>query len=370
MSFPIKDVLNKEFTGSFKLQPQTCLTTPLQPVVAMTDNSQSTVEETVANGNDDGIGSSSIGESVVASSATPAIDAEPQIPLSKKAIHQRDADENLFLRFLELDPPQAAVSAVSAVPASTGSIDWRRRSSQKKSSNASLPSAIAPPAYSSQGRTPFTCTKKLTRTAEKGFGFSIVWTHPPRVEKVEPGLSAERSGIFPGDYVVFVGKQNVVTMPEVDILNLIKSHGNTLALEIFRRTEGTAARRPTISCIKPLNAESEMSNIEMLESAHKAAHRALNGTAMQVQIEPIAEADIELMSDDVIEIVSEAPAVVTAAAAAAAPSTASINDLPPRPSTACSNVSFSMESAKRRMHLPTVTFSKEVGQGVIVWAKL
>lgn len=127
------------------------------------------------------------------------------IAFSKKAQHQCDADENLFLRFLELEPP----------------------ATDTQSRQSSLGKGI--------GRTPFTITKKLVKNPENGFGFSIVWTHPPRIEKVEPNLSAEKGGILPGDYVIFIDKYNIVTMPELDILNLIRTQGNTLILEIFRR---------------------------------------------------------------------------------------------------------------------------------------
>lgn len=130
------------------------------------------------------------------------------VAFSKKAQHQADADENLFLRFLELDPPVT---------------DNQSRQSSLNSKN--------------NGRTPFTITKKLTKSPEHGFGFSIVWTHPPRIEKVENGLSAEKCGIITGDYIIFIDKYNIVTMPELDILNLIKSQGNTLILEIFRRPQ-------------------------------------------------------------------------------------------------------------------------------------
>lgn len=120
--------------------------------------------------------------------------------LSQKALQQRDADENLFLRFLEFD--------------------------QVPSDFVSL----------SGGRTPFTQSKQLQRHSTLGFGFSIVWTHPPRIEKVEPGHSADRAGIVPGDFVIFVGDQNVVTMPEGDVLNLIRAQGDQLHLEVFRRS--------------------------------------------------------------------------------------------------------------------------------------
>lgn len=142
------------------------------------------------------------------SSSNEGATGENNVAFSKIAQHQADADENLFLRFLELDPPVTD--------------NQSRQSSQTSKNN---------------GRTPFTITKKLTKSPEHGFGFSIVWTHPPRIEKVDAGLPAEKSGIIPGDYIIFIDKYNIVTMPELDILNLIRSQGNTLILEIFRRPQ-------------------------------------------------------------------------------------------------------------------------------------
>lgn len=109
---------------------------------------------------------------------------------------QKLADENLFLRYLELDPTEGP----EAIPAAL-----QRKATGNKN-----------------GRTPFTTTKKLVRQPKTGFGFSVVWTHPPRVERVEKGLPADRAGILPGDYIIFVDKHNVVTMPEIEILNLIR----------------------------------------------------------------------------------------------------------------------------------------------------
>lgn len=109
---------------------------------------------------------------------------------------QKDADENLFLRYLELDP----MDGPEAIPAAL---------QRKATGNQS-------------GRTPFTTTKKLMRQPRTGFGFSVVWTHPPRIERVEKGLPADKAGILPGDYIIFVDKHNVVMMPEIDILNLIR----------------------------------------------------------------------------------------------------------------------------------------------------
>lgn len=66
------------------------------------------------------------------------------------------------------------------------------------------------------------CIFRLVRNADQGFGFSVVWTRPPRVERVEAGRAAERAGLLPGDYLVFVDRSNVVTMPESQVLTLIK----------------------------------------------------------------------------------------------------------------------------------------------------
>ncbi|KAL7017953.1 hypothetical protein ACKWTF_010576 [Chironomus riparius] len=135
-----------------------------------------------------------------------------EVAFSKKAQNQCDADENLFLRFLELDPP---------VPTDT-------------------------PKVFTKGRTPFTITKKLVKNPECSYGFSIVWTHPPRVEKIESNSAAEKVGMLPGDYIIFIDKYNVVTMPELDILNLIRIQGNTLTLEIFRRHTRTGSTKSKV----------------------------------------------------------------------------------------------------------------------------
>lgn len=39
---------------------------------------------------------------------------------------------------------------------------------------------------------------------------------------MEAGLPADQAGLRPGDYVIFVEKTNVVTLPEEEILKLIK----------------------------------------------------------------------------------------------------------------------------------------------------
>ncbi|XP_055305800.1 uncharacterized protein LOC129570279 isoform X2 [Sitodiplosis mosellana] len=271
----------------------------------MCENSQSSVDEAI--NNDDGI-------------------AGAPLTLSKKAIHQRDADENLFLRFLELDPP---VESTPAPPPTPQTGELRRKSTLKsKEHPANKEHPVAVQSHNQNGRTPFTITKKLTRTAEKGFGFSIVWTHPPRIEKVEAGLSADRCGILPGDYVIFVDKHNVVTMPEMDILNLIKTQGNTLVLEIFRRSN---ASRPTTNGFA--NRASSLTN-------------SINATTAAVAVNPAAQAATLLNNNDELSSEFATPKQSTSSLVA-------------RPMTACSNLSLTLESTKRRLHLPQVTFSKE-----------
>jgi hypothetical protein len=54
-----------------------------------------------------------------------------------------------------------------------------------------------------------------------------------RVERVEAGLPADKAGLRPGDYIIFVESHNVVTMPEEEILSLIRY----VFLQLFKFTE-------------------------------------------------------------------------------------------------------------------------------------
>nr|CAI5835968.1 unnamed protein product [Callosobruchus analis] len=155
---------------------------------------------------------------------------------------QKYADEHLFLRYLELDPTEGPDATCAAT---------------QRTAAAAAGGGAAP----RQGRTPFTHTKRLVRSRPSGgFGFSVVWTRPPRVERVERGGAADRAGLLPGDYIIFVDRFNVVTMPEMEVLSLIRSCGNQLTLEVFRRPGGgggitsrngslpTANKRLSASC--------------------------------------------------------------------------------------------------------------------------
>lgn len=374
----MKSVLRKEFNGSFKLQNQLCLTTPS----VMCENSQSSVDEVVSLADDQ------------------SLDKQSAIAFSKKAIHQQDADENLFLRFLELDPvveqpPAASQQQQQSTPSS------QRRQSSIKNVLMNSPPPTQQVAHSSPastalrnatGRTPFTVTKRLQRHQEKGYGFSIVWTHPPRVEKVETNLPAERAGILPGDFVIFVDKHNVVTMPELDILNLIRSQGSTLTIEIFRRPVGQPATgRPLSALMKTASIGSERGRERLPSNSSNTNNQdvcAVNGGSVyqsnnngnnnnqnslsRVNVE-LAGSNVNSMASNLVSSASnvngdsENNNSCSAVNSSTRPlQSTSGQNLGARSSIGCSNASISMETTKRRLHLPQVTFSKEVGHGVIV----
>ncbi|CAL1677028.1 unnamed protein product [Lasius platythorax] len=100
------------------------------------------------------------------------------------------------------------------------------------------------------GRTPCTITRRLIRQTSVNqipWGFSLSWGRPPRVERVDPGSPAERSGLRPGDHVVFVEMTNVVTRPRDEILGLIQAATNQLVLEVHRKggAHSAAVHRPS-----------------------------------------------------------------------------------------------------------------------------
>ncbi|XP_036676835.2 serine-rich adhesin for platelets isoform X2 [Drosophila suzukii] len=298
----------------------------------------------------------------------PLLPQQPQQPmkLSKKALHQRDADENLFLRFLELDPPadgnansttQAQTTGQSSVQSTSskanesnanhlnnGTSGGRRQSTMPNNGGAGGAGGAGGGGAPRQqpGRTPFTMTKRLTRTEERGFGFSIVWTHPPRVEKIEAGLSADRCGILPGDYVIFVDKHNVVTMPEADVLNLIRSQGSALTLEIFRRSGAGATTITT--------ADLGQNNTSMSSRLGVAVGL---GVGLGVGVGGLGSEEHTLATT------TTGTTTVMSLQRTASTRIQPVGNSLSRPATACSGTTSSIEAAKRRLHLPQVTFSKE-----------
>lgn len=368
----------------------------------MCENSQSSVDEVVSLVADD-----------------QSMEKHATIAFSKKAMHQQDADENLFLRFLELDPvetpPPSSSTAGAAAPQGTPSSQRRQSSirnvlinSPPPQQGTAQPSPATTAIRNSLGRTPFTVTKRLQRDEEKGYGFSILWTHPPRVEKVEASLPADRAGIFPGDFVIFVDKHNVVTMPELDILNLIRSQGATMTLEIFRRPAGQqqpqqqqqTTSRPSSGLMKTSSIESERrerypsTSSNTNQEVNFAGGAVLNGgtantnnnnvtssscSSVRVNNEPgsavnsvasnfvvnASNGDTENNNNNNNNNINNNNNNSSSQSANVRPLQSSgVLNLGTRSSIGCSNAS--METTKRRLHLPQVTFSKEVGHGVIV----
>lgn len=84
-------------------------------------------------------------------------------------------------------------------------------------------------------RTPFTLTKTIVKQADETFGFEISWSKPPKVNSVKE--NSLHSGLMKGDYIIFVGEVNIVTMPKDEVIELIRKHESSLTLEIFRPIE-------------------------------------------------------------------------------------------------------------------------------------
>lgn len=96
---------------------------------------------------------------------------------------------------------------------------------------------------------------RLDRGLDQGFGFSVLWTRPPRVERVDSGRAAERAGLYPGDYIVFVDRHNVVTMPESQVLTLIKwvDSFNIITLVLFGSRTYRVEKAPRYTTSGPVS---------------------------------------------------------------------------------------------------------------------
>lgn len=186
MSFAVKNVLKKEINGTFKLVPQSPGRMPPHSTPAHRPQDL-TVVKTVHCSTDDEEEDIMIDDETTPSNHSVSVKVKcSQKPKKDTLTTKTGNEENKFLQYLELDPPL---------------------SSNKDGKS---------------GRTPFTITKRLSKPSGSSFGFSIAWTHPPRVERVECGLPADQADLKPGDYVVFINKTNVVMMAEDDVMELIK----------------------------------------------------------------------------------------------------------------------------------------------------
>ncbi|XP_050293542.1 uncharacterized protein LOC126734076 [Anthonomus grandis grandis] len=282
ISFGVEDVCNKVIEGSYRLLPQ--LEGRISNALLINDLNphESQLVNDMGENNQEGCcGSESVIEEIV---SLDGVETELKRSTNKAILteQQKYADEHLFLRYLELDP----LEGPEAIPAAM----------QRKATGNKF------------GRTPFTQTKRLTRPAKSGFGFSVVWTHPPRIERVERGLPAEKAGILPGDYIIFVDKQNVVMMPEIDILNLIRSYGSQLTLEIFRKNPSRNGSVPSV---------------------HQKSATIVTPSSLKT------DSNVNL------------------------PSSTTVGATLRRPSTVCSTNTASVDYRRRKLNLPQVTFSSE-----------
>ncbi|CAH1400911.1 unnamed protein product, partial [Nezara viridula] len=205
MSFAVKHVIKKDISGSFRLLSQSCGRIKNVPSMTNSENVWHQQADVMANQSESSVEELlSVDESEVGPQQdNPGVREKRKSRALKKDI-ERVHEDQIFLRHLELDPPE----------------DENTKS----------------------GRTPFTTTRILNRQPGCSFGFSIAWTHPPRIERVESSLPADQAGLRPGDYVIFVGKTNVVTLQEEEILQLIKSFGDRVVLEVYRKATTNGAR--------------------------------------------------------------------------------------------------------------------------------
>ncbi|KAF5289494.1 hypothetical protein FQA39_LY15049 [Lamprigera yunnana] len=239
-SFTLKNVIKKDISGLYRLLPLSTGRNQNVQIAKQTFN-ESLQSEIVIMGD-----SETTNEEIM---SIDEIDGDLRKTSNTALINQqqKDADENLFLRYLELDPTEGP----DAIPAAL-----QRKATGNKN-----------------GRTPFTTTKKLIKGPKSGFGFSVVWTHPPRIERVEKGLPADKAGILPGDYIIFVDKHNIVTMLEIDILNLIRSCGNLITLEIFRRN---VSRNGSMMSVRPLPISSGLPSTQFQMQHRPSTVESLN----------------------------------------------------------------------------------------------
>lgn len=200
----MKNVLEKNIEGAFKLQPQSYLAKPA-PLVAEFDEKLTKIEETFN-----------------------------QI--------QEGKDDNLVLKYLELN-----------------SVDNH---------------------WQSDGRTPFTLTKTISKSNGDAFGFEISWTNPPRINSVRN--PSQNFDLRKGDYIIFVGDVNIVTMPKEEVIELIRKQENQLTLEIFRPV-GKISGRDIIEALASqdtpvLNSgcaeKGELKSVDLPETpkSHKTCH--------------------------------------------------------------------------------------------------
>lgn len=187
----MKNVLENNISGTFQLQPQSSFTKPLQ-LIPDTEGKTTKAEEKLPKFETKS--SEYVKRLSNLEENLPKVD-ENLSKIEETFLHlQNGKDENELLQYLELNDIESC--------------------------------------NNSSGRTPFTLTKTIFKQADNTFGFEISWTKPPKINSIRSHL--DNNDLRKGDFIIFVGEINIVTMPKDEIISLIRKEDENLTLEIFR----------------------------------------------------------------------------------------------------------------------------------------
>ncbi|XP_021948773.2 uncharacterized protein LOC110846360 isoform X4 [Folsomia candida] len=81
-----------------------------------------------------------------------------------------------------------------------------------------------------------------------GYGFSVVWVSPPRIERLEKGKTADLAGLRIGDLIISVNGEDVTSVPNTSIYTKMKTTGEVLQLEVWRTTPPIQSRSANHHC--------------------------------------------------------------------------------------------------------------------------
>lgn len=126
-----------------------------------------------------------------------------------------------------------------------------------------------------------------------------------------------------------------------------RSQGNTLTLETFRRDGNRNGSLPHVEKPTLTRTIAQIERLERTDSVSTSSVLPLGSTTA-----------LALGSTTGLPMMASS---MTSVAATSVPHTA-----PRRPSTVCSTNTASVEYSRKKLHLPQVTFSSEVGSGIIV----
>lgn len=92
-----------------------------------------------------------------------------------------------------------------------------------------------------KGRTPFTLSRIIQKAPSESFGLEIFWTKPPQISSVKNAFD-NSDQLKRGDFIIFVGEKNVVSLSKSEVLALIEEHEDVMTLEIFRPKENKKSK--------------------------------------------------------------------------------------------------------------------------------